>query len=95
MQMQLNLLNRVADTSRKAYAEICIDGSKSTRRRQVLSAIMTHPGITRGELAELLSVRLSGVCGRCAELIADGHIRENGVKQDEYTRKTVAMLWAV
>lgn len=95
MQAQLDLFHRVSDTSKKAYAEITADGTKSTLRRRVLAAIMEGPGLTRSELAEQYGIRLASVCGRVAELIADGQVREAGTKVDEHTCKTVARLWPV
>jgi len=93
MQAQLDLFHKVSDTSKKAYAEITADGTKSTLRRRVLTEVMEFPGLTRSEIAERLQMRLASVCGRVAELIADGQVLESGTKVDEQTHKTVARLW--
>jgi predicted transcriptional regulator len=92
MQTQLSFLNNVSDTSCKALAEITFDGSRSTKRRKVLLAIMMSPGLSRAEIADICGLRLSSVCGRVAELIADGQVVENGTKLDGVTHKTVARL---
>lgn len=94
MQAQLDLFHRVSDTSKKAYAEITVDGTKSTLRRRVLAAIMEFPGLTRSEISEKYGIRLASVCGRVAELVADRQVRECGTKIDEQTKKTVARLWS-
>lgn len=56
-------------------------GARSTSRHTVLSAIAAAPegGITRAELSQVTGLGVNVVCGRVAELIADGIVTDLGI----------------
>lgn len=56
-------------------------GARSTSRHAVLNAIASGPaeGITRAELSQSTGFGVNVVCGRVAELIADGIVTDLGI----------------
>jgi predicted transcriptional regulator len=78
--------------------------SKSTKQRslakvnasvnhiRIVNLLRTQPNLTRSEIAEQLSLRLSSVCGRVRELILDGTVCTSGEKYDLDTKRYVQTL---
>lgn len=68
----------VASTSVDAYRAFR-DGPKlGQQQRQIVDFLMLNRlGCTRGEIAKRIGLRLSSVCGRCAELLERGVLRES------------------
>jgi DNA-binding IclR family transcriptional regulator len=60
-----------------------------TRRQQILDALFLKPPMTRAELARATGMRLSSVCGRVNELIAEGKVRVDGTAYDAETQRHV------
>lgn len=94
MTTQLDLFSGVSDTSKKAYAEIIVSGTRQTLRQKVLGIIMAYPQLSRGEIAQRFGITLQSVCGRVNELLKVGEIKETGTRIDAFSRKTVYYLEA-
>lgn len=92
MQSQLDMFSGVADTSKRAYAEIVADGTEISQTERVYQAIMLFPFISRSELADVLQLRLASVCGRVNLLLKKQRVCEDGEKIDGVTGKSVARL---
>ena len=89
MSTQLDLFSGVAFTSKKAYAEITVDGTKQSLRERVYDIIKTCGPVTRAEIEAMTGIRCSSVCGRVNELMKDNLIEGCGHKLDPQTKKTV------
>ena len=79
----------VTYTSLEAYRRAVINGTVSTQRDRIFKWLCLYStpnkGFTRNEIAEYTHVRLSGVCGRINQLIADGYCEEVGEREDKFT----------
>jgi len=92
MITQFDLFSGVSDTSKQAYVEITIDGTRQTVRQRILDIITCFPKLSRNDISRQFNISLQSVCGRVNELIRDGEIKETGTKIDEHSNKTVCYL---
>lgn len=67
-----------AETSFLSYLEISDDGTKARQQAIILALLRSVPdvGFTRTNIATLTGMRLGSVCGRVAELRAEGLVIE-------------------
>jgi Mn-dependent DtxR family transcriptional regulator len=80
----------VATTSKLAYREHRDAGKALTQEREIFEFIKkSRASWSRSELAERLGIRLSSVCGRVNELIADGKVTHADPRTCLVTGKTV------
>lgn len=82
---------RVRRTSRMSLDQFLLTKADSVDA-QVLNAIGTNPDVTRRELADLLSIRLSTICGAVRRLYNEDFIRVSGVKVDKDSDRKVETL---
>lgn len=69
----------IADTSCDAYREHRNSGELGAQQKRIMIFLHTYPkggDFTRSELAQLIGMRLSSVCGRVNELIKLGYLLE-------------------
>ena len=80
----------VTFTSLEAYRNAVINGTVKTQRDRIFQWLVRYTkhnkGFTRNEIAEYTNIRLSGVCGRVSQLIADGYVEEVGEREDAFTK---------
>lgn len=89
----INKRPKTSPTKALAFEAINSDGTRQTRREQVLAIIKANPGYSRADIAEVGNMRLASVCGRVNEIIAAGEAVEIGVKHDCETGKAVARIY--
>jgi predicted transcriptional regulator len=82
-------------TSKAAFIENEHSGANSTKRAQIFSFILTHPGCSRGDIERKVGIKINCVSGRVSELLQSKLIYEEGCKHDEHTGKSVNKLFAV
>ncbi len=58
-------------------------------KEQIVAALLMRAPMTRAELAAVLGLRLSSVCGRVNELLASGLVVVAGTKFDAETKRNV------
>lgn len=67
-------MSNVADTSMEAYQQYCWNNKVSPAQARVLWTLAFHGPLTRQDIAQRSSTRLSSVCGRVRELMLAGVI---------------------
>lgn len=86
----------IRSTSLAAHIENEHTGFNSTKRAQVFSYIVDHPGCSRADIERgLMGMKINCVCGRVNELLNSGFIREDGCKHDPISGKSVNRLYVV
>lgn len=79
---------------RDAYEKLVESGKGKLRRTQILTFMATHPGqtFTRSELAALIPMRLSTVCGQIHPLLQSGEVVSVGRRCCKITGENVNEL---
>lgn len=85
----------MSDTQIKSLIENKKSGRTEQLRAEVLAYIEGHPGVSRRQIAEGLKMPklLNSISARVSELLDDGLIIQKGQGHDQYTNKTVSLLW--
>jgi hypothetical protein len=83
----------ISETSLAAYQAIIGDGRVFTQRQKVLIATRKCPGATRHELSGITGFPINAICGRIAELIHDGFVREGEKKVRPETKAQAFTLY--
>ena len=83
----------VRNTSKAAYLANEESGLHATKRTKIFEYIFQNPGCSRGQISRLLEVPINCVTGRVNELLAMGHIHENGCKHDALSGRSVNRLY--
>lgn len=83
------------DTQIKSLIENKRSGRTEQLRAEVLAYIEANPGVSRRQIAEGLKMPklLNSISARVSELLDDGLIIQKGQAHDQYTNKTVSLLW--
>lgn len=83
-------------TSKASFIENEKTGFNSSKRAQIFSYILDHPGCSRADIERgIPGMKINCVCGRVNELLNDGLIHEEGCKHDLVTGKSVNRLYVV
>lgn len=84
----------IRSTTLAAHIENEHTGFNSTKRAQVFSYIVEHPGCSRSDIERgIPGMKINCVCGRVNELINSGLISEDGCKRDPLSGKNVNRLF--
>lgn len=84
----------VRNTSIAAHRENQESGFNSSKRTLVFEFIFSNPGCSRSDIERGVDMKINCVTGRVNELLAIGHIHENGCKHDPITGRSVNRLYA-
>ena len=82
-----------SQTKLEAYDAIMADGTAHRARDRVLALIEHTPGLSREEIACMLDLRISSVCGRVSELEHEGKVVMIGIKKSAVTGKRVDRIF--
>lgn len=77
-----------------AYDKLVKTGKANKRRHEILAYMALHPGqtFTRSELADLIPMRLSTVCGQINPLMREGEVVTVGRRRCTVTGEVVNEL---
>ena len=78
--------------STKLDSLFATETTTSKRQEEIVCALLMRQPLTRAELADLLGLRLSSVCGRVNELLKAGRVVVAGTKFDEETKRNVELI---
>lgn len=86
----------IAQTSFQSFIGIREDGTKVHQQQTILALLRAAPDVafSRTNIANLTGMRLGSVCGRIAELRAEGLVIEPGTRKCPASGRTVKVIQA-
>lgn len=88
--------HEIKQTSLDAYQDIQTDSTAASQRIQILHFLRRYPdGLSRYEIAKLMTININAVTGRCKELLKFGTIFEDGKRLNDDTNKMNYVLKSV
>lgn len=79
----------VADTSILAYDELVAAGKVGAQAHKILGLMSSSRNYSRRELAKIVKIDLSAVCGRVNEMLAVGLLIEEPPRKCSITNRTI------
>lgn len=82
------------DTSIDAYHDLEAAGVLGGQQRRIMLFLHTYPqqSFTRAELAKLMGMRLSSICGRVNELIELGYLEDGDKRKCRESGRTCHVI---